>query len=231
MKGRTRPEKDVEPPLKILLQCDFDATLTVGDVSYVVLDHFVTGDWRPILHDYIAGRITVEECMTGVFAMARATPEQVEHFVAATDKIVMRPGIENLYAYCRARGIDLAVISNGMEFYIRRILARVGWRDVEIHAASADITPQGIFLHFTDPDGTPIMDGFKAAWARNLRERGYDRVYFAGDGPADVAPSHDADHVFATGRLLAACEQEGLACTPFEDLHEIVTWLEADAGE
>jgi 2-hydroxy-3-keto-5-methylthiopentenyl-1-phosphate phosphatase len=214
--------------LKILLQCDFDATLTVGDVSYVVLDHFVDGDWRPILHDFIAGKITVEECMTGVFALAKATPRQVEEFVAGTDKIVMRPGIEDLYSYCRSHDIDLAVISNGMTFYIERILARVGWKDVEIHAASADITDQGIQLHFANPDGSPTMDGFKAAWASYLRRRGYDHVYFAGDGPADVAPSKDADHVFATGRLLAACAGEGLDCTPFEDLHTIIDWLDAN---
>ena len=218
-------------PLKTLLQCDFDATLTIGDVSYVILDHFVDGDWRPILHDFIAGKITVEECMTGVFALARATPRQVEDFVAATDRIVMRPGVEELYTYCRAHDIDLAVISNGMEFYISRILARVGWRDVEIHAAAADITEHGIHLHFTDPDGNPTMDGFKKAWAGFLRRRGYDRVYFAGDGPADIAPSKDADHVFATGRLLAACEGEKLVCTPFEDLHTIIDWLEANAGK
>ena len=217
--------------MKTLLQCDFDATLTVGDVSYVVLDHFVDGDWRPILHDYIAGRITVEECMTGVFALAKATPQQVEDFVANTPRIVLRPGIRELYRYCHSREIDLAVISNGMEFYIRRILARAGWDDVEIYAASADITEQGIRLHFTDPDGNPTMDGFKKAWAGFLRRRGYDRVYFAGDGPADIAPSKDADHVFATGRLLAACEDEELVCTPFEDLHTIIDWLEANAGK
>ena len=217
--------------MKILLQCDFDATLTVGDVSYAVLDHFVDGDWRPILNNFIAGKITVEECMSGVFALARATPQQLEEFVTTSPRIVLRPGIRELYAYCRERGINLAVISNGMEFYISRILARAGWHDVEIYAASADFTEQGIRFHFTDPDGKPIMDGFKAAWAKHLRERGYDRVYFAGDGPADVAPSRYADHVFATGRLLSACDKEDLVCTPFEDLHVIIDWMEADAGK
>jgi 2-hydroxy-3-keto-5-methylthiopentenyl-1-phosphate phosphatase len=218
--------------VKTLLQCDFDATLTIGDVSYVILDHFVDGDWRPILHDFIAGKITVEQCMTGVFALAKATPKEVDDFVATTDKIVMRPGIEDLDTYCRSHGIDLAVISNGMEYYIHRILARVGWKDVDIYAASSDITREGIRLHFIDPEGNPTMDGFKKGWASWLRRRGgYDRVYYAGDGPADIAPSKDADHVFATGRLLAFCEKEGLDCTPFEDLHTIIDWLEANAGK
>jgi 2-hydroxy-3-keto-5-methylthiopentenyl-1-phosphate phosphatase len=217
--------------LKTLLQCDFDATLTIGDVSYVILDHFVNGDWRPILHDFIAGKITVEECMTGVFALASATPQQVEDFVATSPRIVLRPGITELYRYCRQRGIDLAVISNGMEFYISRILKRAGWEEVDIHAASAEITARGIHLYFTDPDGNPTTDGFKLAWSKFLSRRGYDRIYYAGDGPADIAPSRDADHVFATGRLLASCEREGLTCTPFEDLHEIISWLEARAGK
>ena len=215
--------------MKILLQCDFDATLTIGDVSYAVLDRFVTGDWRPILNDFIAGKLTVEEGMTGMFALAKATPQQIEDFIATSDRIVLRPGLRELYAYCRGQGIDMAVISNGMEFYIRRILAKAGWHDIEIYAASADITEQGIRFHFTGPDGKPTMDGFKRAWSKHLCERGYDRVYYAGDGPADIAPSRDADHVFATGRLLAACEQEKLVCTPFEDLHEIIEWLEANA--
>jgi hypothetical protein len=52
-----------------LVQCDFDGTITHADVSYMVLDTFADGDWRKLLAEYRAGRITVGEFNTRAFVM------------------------------------------------------------------------------------------------------------------------------------------------------------------
>ena len=45
--------------MKTAVQCDFDGTITVEDVSYLLLDNFADGNWRELLKDYTAGKMPV----------------------------------------------------------------------------------------------------------------------------------------------------------------------------
>ncbi|MDD3265469.1 MAG: 2,3-diketo-5-methylthio-1-phosphopentane phosphatase, partial [Dehalococcoidales bacterium] len=56
-------------PRKLLFQSDFDGTITVGDISFLILDRFARGDWRSILEDYKNSRITVGEFNKRAFAL------------------------------------------------------------------------------------------------------------------------------------------------------------------
>ena len=37
---------------KILIQCDFDGTITEEDISFLLLDAFASSDWRQLLSGY-----------------------------------------------------------------------------------------------------------------------------------------------------------------------------------
>ena len=56
-----------EKKVKILVQCDFDGTITEEDVSFLILDAFADGDWRKLLEEYKGGRITVGSFNTRAF--------------------------------------------------------------------------------------------------------------------------------------------------------------------
>jgi 2-hydroxy-3-keto-5-methylthiopentenyl-1-phosphate phosphatase len=214
--------------LKTLVQCDFDATLTIGEISHALLENFAVGDWKSIQAAYYAGRITVEECNTWQFAMIDAAPETLRDFLLHAGKVVLRQGVKEFLGYAKARGWELSIISNGLRFYIEVILEDMGYPDIEVIAAETEFAPGGLLLSYRGTDDTPVMSGFKAARAEQQRRRGYDTVYYIGDGMADLPPARHADHVFATSVLLEKCREEGLPHSGFTDLFSVINYFEKD---
>lgn len=213
--------------MKTLFQCDFDASLTIGEVSHSLLETFAQGDWKKIQADYYGGRITVEECNTWQFAMIKESPETLRDFLLNSGRVVLRPGVEDFFHYGRERGWEFSIISNGLRFYIQVILEDLGFGDIEVIAAETEFRPEGLRLTYLDTNGTSVMSGFKAARAEQQRLRGYDRVFYLGDGMADLPPARHADHVFATSVLLQKCREENLPHTEFKDLFDVIAYFKS----
>ncbi len=38
---------------RTLVQCDFDGTVVVEDISFAILDAFANGDWRSLFQEYM----------------------------------------------------------------------------------------------------------------------------------------------------------------------------------
>ncbi len=211
------------PAADLLVQADFDGTITLRDVSLLLLDRFGPAGWRRLLGDYRAGRIRVEEFMARAFAGVRAGRDAlVDHALRETR---VRRGFGGLAAWCGAAGVPLVIVSNGLEFYIRALLEREGVRDVEAHAARAEFTPDGIEVRYAGPGGAPLRAGLKEDYLELHRARAR-RVAYIGNGDSDRAPALRADRAFATGALLDWCRRTGAACRAFEDFDGVRSELE-----
>ncbi|MDP6142195.1 MAG: MtnX-like HAD-IB family phosphatase [Dehalococcoidales bacterium] len=208
---------------KDLIQCDFDGTITEDDVSFLMLDAFADGDWRQLLVEHKEGRMSVGRFNTRAFTMIKENKQTLDRFVA--EKARLKPGFHELLAYCRQKGSRFVIVSNGLNFYIKTILATINVNNIEIYAAQARFDPAGIRTQYIGPDGTELQDGFKEAYIRYFLKSGY-RIIYAGNGVSDISSARLAHHIFATSHLLAHCEETNLNCTPFIDLHDIVNGLD-----
>jgi len=209
--------------LKTLVQCDFDGTITEEDMGYLLLDSFASDNWRRLLTEYRAGRMSVGRFNTQAFAMVKADRQTLLKFVRSRTKI--RAGFHELLACCRRRGFRFVIVSNGLDFYIEAILGDTGVDGIEVMAAQTHFTPERIEARYIGPEGKEIQDSFKETYIRVFLERGY-RVAYVGNGISDVPPAKQAHHVFATGELLDYCKKANLNCTPFIDLNDVVRGLE-----
>ena len=61
---------------QVLVQCDFDGTVTLEDASFIMLDAFARGDWQKVNADYEAGKMTVGRFNSKAFGMVKASREQ-----------------------------------------------------------------------------------------------------------------------------------------------------------
>jgi 2-hydroxy-3-keto-5-methylthiopentenyl-1-phosphate phosphatase len=208
----------------MIVQCDFDGTITEDDVSFALLDAFAQGDWRELFQYYRENKIPVGEFNTRAFAMVKAT--KAELLKVARDKVRLRAGFHELVSYCRSRDFRLVIVSNGLDFYITTILKDVGLGDIEVHAAKTSFYRRGLKVQYIGPDNIPMLSGFKDAYTRLFLEQGYQLVY-VGNGPSDVPPAALAHHVFARDGMLDGCREINLKCTPFNDLNDIVRGLES----
>ncbi|MBE0431655.1 MAG: MtnX-like HAD-IB family phosphatase [Dehalococcoidia bacterium] len=209
--------------MKTLVQCDFDGTITEDDASSVLLDLFAQGDWRRLLRQYEQGEISVQELNTRSFAMVKA--DRAALLEALNGRVKVRPGFREFVSYCSDRLFRLAIVSNGLEFYIRAILRDLNLENMEVFSAQAVFRPEGIEVRYVGPDGLTVADGFKESYTKLFLEQGY-RVIYMGNGDSDVAPSKHAHHVFATGRLLAYGRENDLDFEPLADFADVVRRME-----
>ncbi len=208
---------------KTLVQCDFDGTITEEDVSFIMLDTFADGDWRQLFREYEEGKISVGHFNTAAFAMVKADRQSLLEIVK--DKIKVRPGFHQLVDYCRRRGFRFVIVSNGLDFYIKKILRDAGLEDIEVFSAKTQFHPEGLKVQYIGPDGSQLNNDFKAAYVNSFLREGY-RIIYAGNGNSEIAPAKMCSHIFATGALLAYCQQTNLGCIPFTDFNEIIRVME-----
>ena len=207
---------------KTLIQCDFDGTITEEDASFLILDTFGQGDWRRLFQEYKERKISVGQFNTQAFAMVKVDEQAL--LEAIRGKVKIRDGFRELVAYCSRMGFRMVIVSNGLEFYVKAILQEIGLENIEVHAAQAQFHPSGMKVQYTGPDGKQLDDGFKEAYIELFLRQGYEVVY-VGNGDSDIVPAQYAYQIFARGELLDYCEQNGLQCTPFESLLEVVKAL------
>jgi 2-hydroxy-3-keto-5-methylthiopentenyl-1-phosphate phosphatase len=210
--------------IKTLIQCDFDGTLTEEDISFLILDAFADGDWRSILEQYKNNQISVGRFNTLAFRMVKEDKPALIRFVC--EKAELRPGLKELLNYCKSRNFRFTIVSNGMTFYIQTLIKNAGINDsIEIYAAQAEFTSNGIEACYIGPDGKEIQNGFKEAYVNRFLEEGW-RVISIGNGASDIPAAKLAHYTFATEPMLSLCRETGVNCIPFENLVDIIKGLE-----
>ena len=182
----------------LLVQCDFDDTITVGNVSTAIRTAFGPDELRKMDQEYLDGLYSVEESNIRQFHLVPANRKEIEDFVLA--EVVVREGFVEFVDYCRRVGMKLVVVSSGLDLYIDPTLKRLGLDHLEVHSAAAEVSPAGIRVGYTDPSGRAVTQGFKESFLREFKRSGYTVIYI-GDGLSDIVPASEADFVLARGRL------------------------------
>ncbi len=212
------------PQAKTLIQCDFDGTVTVEDISFMILDTFARGDWRKLEDEYEADKITVGRFNREAVAMMRTTRKAVLAAVAGKYKI--RPGFSEFVRYCRNKDYRLVIVSNGFDCYINQILQELGLNDIEYHAANLRFSGGRVSTKYTGPDGKEEDNSLKEAFVDHFLSQGYHIIYI-GDGTSDFKPARKCQKIFARETLLQKCEAAGVPNTGFGDFYQIMKKLES----
>ena len=205
-------------PSPILVQCDFDGTVTIGDVSFQILDEFTGTGWRKEFDDYMQGKITVNRFNTRAFSRVKASRAKLDAFVR--ENAVVRPGLDEMLRVCCERGFQFIIVSNGMAFYIETILQMQGCKDIRFIAGQAEFSPNGMKTWYPGPDGKAVEEGFKESWTTHFLSLGY-RVVYIGNGTSDFAPARRCSQIFAIDNLTVECKKAGVGFIAFEDLHDV----------
>ena len=202
----------------LVVQCDFDNTITVGEVSFIVRDAFGPDTWDQMEEEYIQGKYSVEQSNVRQFALVSASKQEIEEEVR--ERTVVREGFSEFVSYCRDESIRFVVVSSGLDLYIEPVMEMLGLSDVEVQSAKGEVTPSGIKVDYTDPSGAPLLRGFKDSYVSHLRGAD-DTLVYLGDGLSDVGPARLADFVLATGTLAKLLRADSAPFHPFDDFHEI----------
>lgn len=193
--------------------CDFDGTVSVEDITDSLLERFARPGWQTIEQAWRRGEIGSHDCMAEQVALLDASRDEID---AHLDTMMIDRAFAAFVAEVEDAGIELAIVSDGLDYAIRRILDAHGLGRLPIIANRLEpVDPRRWRLEF--PHGSPtcrIASGnCKCASAASSRD-GQRRVLLIGDGASDFCVAAEADLVFAKHRLIEHCRSAGIAYVP-----------------
>lgn len=208
-----------------MVQCDFDGTISERDVTDSLLQRFGQDGWQALEDAWERGEIGSRECMKGQVALLRMTLQELDEHL---DQLEIDPGFVGFVRAAQARGLPVQVVSDGLDYAIRRILARHGLghlpvvanRLVQMGERSWRLDSPWSSAKCTRASGNCKCERLAEQRALNFR------VLFVGDSTSDFCVSGRADHVFAKYKLIAHCEANGIAHTAFARFSEVTPLLE-----
>jgi 2-hydroxy-3-keto-5-methylthiopentenyl-1-phosphate phosphatase len=208
---------------------DFDGTIATEDTTDLLLERFADPRWRDVEEEWKAGRIGSRECMVRQIALVRASPGELDEFLAGID---IDPAFPRFVRVCQQLGFPLTVLSDGLDYSVNRVLSRAG---LALETRANCLTWLGgdrWSLSF------PHARGDCAALAGNCKchcaeEAGPHARVLIGDGRSDFCFAGRADLVLAKGSLLAHCAARDYSHIAFADFREardlLLRWVEGRA--
>jgi 2-hydroxy-3-keto-5-methylthiopentenyl-1-phosphate phosphatase len=199
--------------------CDFDGTISREDTTDLVLTRLADPSWESVEADWAAGRIDAAACMTQQIALLKVSLPAID---AVLDTIQLRDGFGAFLAWARNRAASFTVVSDGVDYFINRILARNGIVGLRVIANRLIPNPAGGWL-LEQPFKMPACaSGSGVCKCSVLAAFNDDRpLVFIGDGRSDFCVSAKPDILFATGNLPAFCRERDLPHTEFTSFDQV----------
>jgi 2,3-diketo-5-methylthio-1-phosphopentane phosphatase len=210
---------------RILVLCDFDGTVCTVDMGNEILNRFTDKGWAEIDRAYCADKIGSRDAYTQVASLFKGARLQMLEFVNTCERI--DPYFAEFYQFCRDKGVDVKIVSDGLDFYIDAILKKHNLHVIEFFS-NVVVFRDDTTLSIEFPRMNEQCEKCGTCKKSVLREHrsDYDRVIYVGNGHSDVCPAKDADLVFAKEVLYEKCMQDGTACVHYENFQDILVYLD-----
>jgi len=195
--------------------CDFDGTVTRQDTTDWVLEHLADPHWQSLQDDWLAGRIDGAECMRSQIALIGGSDADLN---AVLDRVELDPGFPDFVDWAEAAGIPLSITSDGVDYFIARILARHGLERLPVTTNRLSGAPGARRL---DHPAKPAACVSGSGVCKCAASEGDGPFVYVGDGRSDFCVSDRADILFAKGALAAYAAERGRPYHAFDTFHDV----------
>ena len=207
---------------KLKIFSDFDGTITIYDTWIEMGEYFINDKeaWAGVIKDFEKQKTGARECFIRECSLLESF--DLDKFNEIIDKQKIDDKFIDFYTYCNIKGIPLNILSEGMDYYIERILTKYNLK-VPFYSnrfvLNAD--KKGFHLEFPYSDSDCIKCGTSK---RNLLMNltGEDEIsVFIGDGFSDACVVNYADIVFAKKSLASYCWKNNITYFEWVDFGDI----------
>lgn len=212
--------------VKTVVLSDFDGTIALDDVLDEVFARYADPQYHQIVAQWDRREIDTPEALERCFSLLRATPAELNRYF---DSVPIEPAFPAFLRLCRERGYDFHILSDGLTWYIERILNRYDLGSIPIFANIVSFN--GSEAHFSYPwrnrDCEPcggVCGTCKRDIVLSFKRKGAQVIYI-GDGLSDRYSAMEADMVFAKRRLREHLLATGQPFVPFCDFDDIIGFL------
>ncbi len=214
------------PIPEVTILCDFDGTITSYDLADFIFSRFAACGLF-YSNQWAEGLIDTREEILRSFATISAGPDEI---AAALAEIPIDPTFQELVAFARQTGIELAIVSDGLDWAIDVVLKAHGIQGLPIYSNHITFEGGRIGCEFPwyDPS-TPMAGICKPLIIKRYRKADGKLVYI-GDGRSDREAVLEVDLVFARDALAQYCREQGIAALEFSNFNEICSQLQLWIG-
>lgn len=206
---------------KTIVVCDFDGTISKIDSINDFLMQFADKKWLEVEEDWIVGRVSTCDAMRLQFGMIKDLTE--EKFNAFFEKAEIDETFIDFYQFAKENEIDVIILSDGFEYFVKRILAKYGLDDIKVISNHFEYNNGNFIMEFPNKISDCVRHAgtCKCHFIKNLKKI-YNTVYYVGDGASDFCPADKADFLFAKKRLLEYCREKNIPCLEYNNFNEVI---------
>jgi 2-hydroxy-3-keto-5-methylthiopentenyl-1-phosphate phosphatase len=202
---------------------DFDDTAAVQNVAELLLHQFGDAAWQEVRARFRSGELTLKEYQEITFRNIQADRAAMQDYVKQHANL--RPYFKELWLHCQEHGVPLAIVSQGLDFYIEALLEKEGFPQVPIYAVNTTFTAEGIAYHYHHSyPGKENQGNSKGLIVERYQQQGRHVIYI-GDGRSDFEAATRADTVFAHSLLAEECRRQQIPFHPFTDFNDVLAVL------
>ncbi len=198
------------------IYCDFDGTISKIDTVNSFFSRFASSDWLSVEQEWIDKKIGSRECLTRQLELVSGLEEPL--LLEFLDSIDIDDGFKGFYNYLKDSGREIVVLSDGFDFFIKRILFNHGFSNIKVCSNNFKIIDNKFFVSF---DNTPAGYTCNAGTCKCSKIVG-DKFLYIGDGLSDVCVAQKASILYAKNSLAKYCDNIGLVYKKFSTFSDIV---------
>ena len=209
--------------LKPCVLSDFDDTAAHQNVAELLLNKFGDPTWTTIRDNFRKGNLTLKDYQEIVFRnITTDIPTMQKH---VQENASLRPYFGELAEYCCVNDYPMAIVSQGLDFYIQALLDCEGYGSIPVFAVNTSINGDAISYQYDYVrPGKESLGNSKGLIVNEYQKKGHI-VYYIGDGRSDFEAAVEADIVFAHSVLAEECKQQNIPFIPFTDFGDVLTAL------
>ncbi len=205
---------------------DFDGTISQRDIGEEMFLKF--GDpeeARRIIEKWINLEITSVDTWTQLCATIKNFDEnKFDEFLSEID---IDPTFKPFVEYCNKNNFEIFILSDGLDYYIKRILEREGLSHIKTYTNKLTFNEDKLIPEFphTDEECKQCANCKRNHVINHSADDDY--TIYIGDGYSDACPVQYCDFIFAKKSLLKFCELNRISFSPYKNFNDVRRKLDA----
>jgi len=202
---------------------DFDGTIVAQDVTDSVIQRFSRPGWEIAERLWAEGKIGSRECLSTQISLLSASIDEILNYI---DVLQIDPSFPAFVNFLRTASIPFAIISDGFQEFIKRVLANSNIDEFPLIIANRlQETQTGLEAIFPYAEEPCSAGTCKCAAASKIG--GGLPVVLIGDGRSDFCLARNAACVLSKGKLSAFCAENAIPGQPFKDFSDAASIIQS----
>ncbi len=211
--------------MNIKVFCDFDGTVTKNDVGDLFFETFGDKDfYAQLVEKWRNYEISSREMWETIAEKVNIPDETIAEKLILSQEI--DPYFVDFVSLCKSNGIEIFILSDGFDFYIKKILEKYGLSDIKFFSNKLWIEGNKVKLWFPYPDSVCRICGNCKRNHMLTLSGDEDVIVYIGDGYSDRCPAEYADIVFGKKNLLKFCRERNIPVYEFETFKDVIEQFE-----